>query len=434
VTKRLLVAFLVAAAGTLVLATVGSGGTSKRSATPLPASSCAPIVYKGSGSPQYVLASDLPLQGSGRTQTIEMTKAINFILSGAGYKAGKYTIGYQSCDDATAQAGKWDSAKCSTNGNAYARDKDVIGVLGTFNSGCAEIIVPILGRASNGPVGMVSPANTYTGLTAAGPGTAPGEPNKYYPTGKRNYARVVAQDQYQGAADALLAQRLGAKNIYVLNDKEAYGLGVATNFQHAAKKLGIKIAGFAAYDPKASSYQAQATKIKDTGVTGVFVGGLVCENGGKLIKDLRSTLGPNVKLILPDGFTPISAVAQGAGAAANNAYVSVAGLPNSKLKGKGRAFLIAFGKQIHKAPDPYSVYAAQATVVMLTAISKSNGTRAGVTQQIFKTNLTNSILGNISFNSQGDVKGGPVAIYRIKAGKSTDYTVINPPESLVKAA
>ena len=81
---------------------------------------------------------------------------------------------------------------------------------------------------------MVSPANTYTGLTAAGPGTAAGEPNKYYPTGKRNYARVVAQDQYQGAADAILAQRVGAKNVYVLNDKEAYGLGVASNFRHAA--------------------------------------------------------------------------------------------------------------------------------------------------------------------------------------------------------
>ena len=168
----------------------------------------------------------------------------------------------------------------------------MIGVIGTFNSGCAEIIVPILNRAPGGPVGMVSPANTYTGLTAAGPGTAAGEPNKYYPTGKRNYARVVAQDQYQGAADAILAQRVGVKNVYVLNDKEAYGLGVASNFRHAAQKLGIKIAGFEAFDPKASSYEALASKIKDKGATGVFVGALICENGGKLIKDLRSTLGP----------------------------------------------------------------------------------------------------------------------------------------------
>src|SRR5436190_1258998 len=83
-----------------VFATVGSGGTSKKSAQPLPASSCSPIVYKGSGSPKYLVASDLPLQGSGRSQTIEMTKAIQFILNGAGWKAGAYTLGYQSCDDA----------------------------------------------------------------------------------------------------------------------------------------------------------------------------------------------------------------------------------------------------------------------------------------------------------------------------------------------
>ena len=433
-TKRFIAASLVAVTGTLVLAAVGSAGSSKQSVTPLPASSCSPLIYKGSGSPQAILASDLPLQGSGRTQTIQMTQAIQFILAGAGWKAGKWSLGYQSCDDATAQAGKWDSAKCSANGNAYARNKDVIGVIGTFNSGCAEIIVPILNRAPGGPVGMVSPANTYTGLTAKGPGTAAGEPGKYYPTGKRNYARVVAQDQYQGAADGILAQRLGVKKVYILNDKEAYGLGVASNFRHAAQKLRITVAGFEALDPKASSYEALASKIKGSGATGVFIGSLVCENGGKLIKDLRTTLGPNVKLILPDGFTPISAVVEGAGAAAENAYVSVAGLPNSKLTGQGKAFLVAFTKANKKVPDPYSVYAAQATVAMLSAIARSNGTRADVTRKIFTTNLKGSITGNLRFNLQGDVTGGPVAIYRIKGGKTTDYTVIYPPEALVKAA
>jgi branched-chain amino acid transport system substrate-binding protein len=435
VTKRLLVAFLVAMTGTLVLATVGSGGTSKKQASPLPASSCSPIVYKGSGSPKYLIASDLPLQGSGRTQTIEMGKAIQFILNGAGWKAGPYTIGYQSCDDATAQAGKWDSAKCSTNANAYARDRDVIGVVGTFNSGCAAIIIPILNRAAGGAVPMISPANTYTGLTAKGPGTAAGEPNKYYPTGKRNYARVVADDRYQGAADALLAQQFHIKSLYILNDKEAYGLGVAINVQNAAKKLGLKVSGFEAFDPKASSYEALASKIKDKGATGVFVGGLICENGGKLIKDLRSVLGKSVRIILPDGFTPISAVVTGAGAAAENATVSVAGVPNSQLKGQGKAFLNAFAKANKgKAPDPYSVYSAQATVALLTAISKSNGTRSGVVSQLYKINLKGSILGNITFDANGDVKGGPVSVYMIKGGKSTDYKVIRPPLSLIKSA
>ena len=167
--------------------------------------------------------------------------------------------------------------------------------------------MPVLNRAPNGPIAMVSPANTYVGLTHGGPGTVAGEPGKYYPTGKRNYARVVAADDYQGAADALLAQSLGVKKVYILNDKEAYGLGVASNFRNAAKRLGLTVAGFTAWDGKASSYEALGVKIKASGAQGIFLGGLICENGGKLIKDLRNAVGPNVKLMMPDGFTPVSA-------------------------------------------------------------------------------------------------------------------------------
>ena len=196
-----------------------------------------------------------------------MVQAIKFQLKQNNFKAGDKTIGYQSCDDSTAQAGKWDSGKCSANGNAYANNKTVVGVIGTFNSGCAEIIIPILNRASNGPVGMASPANTYVGLTHSGPGTAAGEPDKYYPTGKRNYIRLVAADDYQGASNAMLTQQLGYKKVFIFNDKEAYGLGVATDYQNAAKKLGLAIAGFTAWDPKASSYEALANKVKQSAPT-----------------------------------------------------------------------------------------------------------------------------------------------------------------------
>jgi branched-chain amino acid transport system substrate-binding protein len=362
-----------------------------------------------------------------------MTRAIKFILTQHGWKAGKYSVAYQSCDDATAQAGKWDSGKCSANANAYAQNSSVVGVIGTFNSGCAEIIIPILNRASNGPIAMVSPANTYVGLTHPGPGTAAGEPGKYYPTGKRNYARVVAADDYQGAADALLAKSLGVKKVFILNDKEAYGLGVATNFKNAAQKLGTKIAGFTAWDGKASSYEALAVKIKASGAQGVFLGGLICENGGKLIKDIAAG-APGVKIISPDGFTPVSATVQEAGAAANGMTVSVAGLPNSALKGAGKAFVAAFTKADHKAPDPYSVYAAQAAEVLIQAIAQSNGSRADVAKQLFKVNLKSSILGHVSFNANGDVTANPVTIYKVVGGKSTTLKVIVPPKSLVKAA
>ena len=215
----------------IALVTMASGAIARSSAKPLPASSCGAITNGGA---QILIASDLPLEGSGRTQTQQMTRAISFIFNQHHWKAGKYSIAYQSCDDATAQAGKWDSGKTSANANAYAQDSSVGAVIGTFNSGAAEIEVPILNRAPNGPIAMVSPANTYVGLTHPGPGTVAGEPGKYYPTGKRNYARVVAADDYQGAADAILAKSLGVKKLFILNDKEAYGLGVAINVRNAA--------------------------------------------------------------------------------------------------------------------------------------------------------------------------------------------------------
>ena len=430
-TKRILVGSVIGTALLAVVLSVTVGGAVARTsaATPLPASSCSAV--QGTG--DKLIASDLPLQGAGRTQTIEMTKAIAFILSQAGWKAGSTTLAYQSCDDATAQAGKWDSGKCSTNANAYAQDASVIGVIGTFNSGCAEIEIPINNRAPNGPLAQVSPANTYVGLTHGGPGTAAGEPNKYYPTGKRNYARVVAADDFQGAADATLAKQLGIKKLFILNDKEAYGLGVATNTKNAAKKLGISIVGFTAWDGKASSYEATALKIKKSGAQGVFLGGLICENGGKLIKDIRAG-APNVKILAPDGFTPISADVQQSSGKAEGMTVSVAGLPNEKLPAAGKAFVSAFAQANGgKQPDPYSVYAAAAAQVFLAAIGASDGSRASVTDQLFQVS-SNTVLGTIKFNKNGDVTANPVTIYKIKGGKSTTLKVIVPNNSLVAAA
>ena len=436
-TRKPLVAALIGFTAVLALlaAGCGGGGSSSGNATALPASSCSDIYYQGSGKPNYIIASDLPLQGSGRAQTVQMTEAIKFILKQHNFKAGKYNIGYQSCDDATAQEGAWASEKCSANAQAYAQNKSLIGVIGTFNSGCAEIIIPVLNRAPDGPVGMVSPANTYVGLTHTGPGTAAGEPQKYYPDGKRNYIRIVAADDFQGAADALNTQQLGLKKIYILNDKQAYGLGVATDYKNALTKLKIPVAGFSAWNSKASSYTGLATQIKQSGADAVFLGGLICENGGKLIEDLKSVLGSKVTLLAPDGFTPISAVVSGAGNVSEGMYVSVAGEPNEKLGATGQKFVKDFGAtQSGGNVDPYSSYAAQAADVLLTAIENSDGTRADVATKLLDTKVTDGILGSFQINSNGDTNSNPVTIYQIKDGKQTTYKTIVPPLDLVKSS
>lgn len=433
--KRILVGLLVACVAGLAVAAAAIGSSSKPSgASALPASSCGKLQYKGGGSPKYIIASDLPLQGANRALTTEMNRAIAFILGQQGWKAGSYTVGFQACDDSTAQQGTWDSSKCTANANTYARNSSVIGVIGTFNSGCAKLEIPIANRAPNGPLAMVSPSNTYPGLTVGGPGTAPGEPKVYYPTGKRNYARVVWTDRSQGAADALFVkQTLKLKSVYVLSDKETYGEGIATLFALNAKKLGIAVKGKQGWDSNQSSYESIATAIKSSGAQGVFLGGIVCNNGGKLIKDIRSVLGANFPIIMPDGFTPFSATGQTSGNAANGAYISYPGIPVNALKGAGKTFVNGFKKANGgKLPDPYTAYAAQAAQVLLGAIAKSNGTRADVASKLTSLKVTNGILGNFSIDKNGDTTLGTVTIGRMQGQDAKFVKLITPPVSMIK--
>ncbi len=426
--RKLSLSALVGAVAVAAAVTAGYSG-SARSATssvsPLPSSSCGPMVYKGSGTPDFIIPSDLPLQGAIRAQTVEISRAMIWALAEAGWKAGPYKIGYQSCDDSTAQTGGWDTAKCATNAHLYANNKSVIGVLGTFNSGCAKIEVPTLNRA--GPLAMVSPANTNPGLTKSGPGSTAGEPQKYYPTGVRNYARVVATDDIQGPADALWTQSLGFKKVFVLNDKQTYGFGVATTYRAAAKKLGIQVVGFQGWDAKASSYEALATAIKASGAQVVFLGGIVCNNGAKLMQDIKA-VDPKIQLQMPDGFS--GGIASN-GAVANGAYISVAGEPPKALTGAGATFISSFGKQIGTTPNPYAAYGAQAMNVMLQAVARGGGQRSATTKGIFGLTITNGILGNFTINSTGDTNLIPITIYKQQGKNLNPVKTLIPTTSLI---
>jgi branched-chain amino acid transport system substrate-binding protein len=436
--QRRLIGLLILAVAALALAAAGCGGDDDGGdggggggVTALPSSACGPVRYEGEGEPDALIASDFPLQGANRALTTEMADAIEFELAQRDWKIGDLNIGYQSCDDSTAQAGSWDSAKCSSNARAYAGNEDMLGLIGTFNSGCAKLVIPVLNRASGGPLAMVSPSNTYPGLTEGGPGTEAGEPDNYYPTGNRNYVRVVWNDQYQGAANALYAQELGLKNIFVLNDSETYGLGIATLFSDAAKELGINILGNQKWDKKASSYESLASRIKASGADGIFLGGIICNNGGKLIKDLKASM-PDVQLLGPDGWTPISATIEGAGGAANDMYISQPGIPVDQLKGAGKEFVDSFKQESGKTTvDPYTAYAAEAASVLFDAIERADGDRAKIAEELFNTKVTDGILGDFEIDENGDTTLGTVTFFQVKNGEPEFVKTITPEASLV---
>lgn len=372
----------------------------------------------GGGGKTLKIVSDLPLQGSDRVQTEQMNRAIEFVLEQADYKAGDYTIEFEKFDDSTAAAGKWDEAKCAENARTYVDDESIVGVIGTYNSGCAAIIIPILNEA---PLAMVSPANTYQGLTVAGPGTEEGEPDKYYPTGTRNYARVVAHDLFQGKVGAAFMKNdLGVTKVFILDDKELYGKGVADAFQGAAEEIGLEVVGHEGWDKDAPNYTALMTKIKASGADGIYIGGISTNNGGQLVKDKVAIVGDNekVKLLVSDGFVLSSLFDEAGADNLAGAYGTAPTQPPDKLTGSGAQFIKDFQAREGEgvAIEVYTIYAAAAAQVLLDAIARSDGTREDIVAKLFETNLSDSVLGPFSFDENGDPAAGTESIYKAENG------------------
>jgi len=380
-----------------------------------------------------IISSDLPLQGSSFDSNDSTNKAIELYLKQIGYKAGKYTVSFKKYDNATAAAGSWDAAKCAANAQAHVKNAAEVAVMGTYNSGCAKIIVPILNQDPKGPMLMVSDANTNPGLTKA---WDPGEPDIYYPMGVRNYARVCTSDDNQGSAAAQFAKSIGIKSVYVLNDTQTYGQGVARAFTAEAKKIGLTVLSSMPYgegwDSKQSDYTALMTKIKSLNPDMVYVGGIFDNNGGQLVKDKFNVLGDNtkVKFMGPDGFTgypDLNKMPE-----AQGMYLSFAGLSTDLLlandpKGAGAKFVASYKKSYGKDPvGSYPLYGVAAVQVILAAIAKSDGSRKGVTQAVFSgSGITipkaTSVLGKelkISTLS-GDTLAKDITIEVIKGNEET---------------
>jgi branched-chain amino acid transport system substrate-binding protein len=372
----------------------------------------------GAGNPTTIkLVSSLPRTGSSKAQTDTIVNAIKMALEEANNKAGNFTLTYEDMDDATAAKGAWDAGKEAENAQKAVADADVMVYIGTFNSGAAKVSMPILNQAN---LVMISPANTYPGLTKPGKGE-PNEPKVYHPSGKPNYTRVVPADDLQGAVAANWAKELGVKTVYVLDDTELYGHGIAVVFTETAKKIGLEVknsGGVAeGIDTKAQDYRALAQKIKGTNPDMVYFGGITQNNAGKLWKDLRGVLGNNVKMMGPDGIAE-NAFIKDAGDAAEGTYVTFGGLPPDKLTGAGAEWYKKYKAKYNGEPEVYAAYGYEAAKVAIDAITKAGKKdRAAVRDAVFATKNFSGALGTWSFDENGDTSLTTMSGQIVKAGK-----------------
>jgi branched-chain amino acid transport system substrate-binding protein len=424
-------------AAALALAACGSGSSSTTSSSAggdiaLSLENCGELEYGGEGQPDALIVSDLPMQGDSAERSKQQVEAIRVVLDRSDWKAGDTTVGFQACDDSIAKTGLWDEDTCRANAEAYGSDEAVVGVIGTYNSGCAALEIPILNRAG---VAMISPGNTAVCLTQKSPICTDGQPGSLYPNGRRNYARVIPNDAFQGAALATFAQQQGVKQpavLYAADDPTSEGQ--AENFRGAADELGLDVVDYATWDPKAKSYSDLFDKAQSSGADGIVLAGLTEQNGGQVIQDKVAVLGPNSKLplIAFDGLAQQSTIDK-AGSASRGMFASVPGTAPENLTGEGKSFVDELSKRVGGKPiEQFAPFAGEAAAVMLDAIAKGGTDREAVVNAVFATH-GGGILGPYTLEDSGDPSVGPITVFEAES-TFKPFREIRPKPDVVKAA
>ncbi|MBA2293676.1 MAG: ABC transporter substrate-binding protein, partial [Actinobacteria bacterium] len=372
----------------------------------LPASVCRDVYFSGEGSPDVLIVSSLPLQGDGRQWAQPMIDAIRRVLEQRGFGAGTFSVGYQSCDSSTAQAGGEDLFRCGFVAKALSRNLRIVAVFGSFTSPCSYAQIPIANQAPGGPLAMISPSNTLDDLT---------EDESLYPSDVRNYFRLATPEGYQGPAQVELARALEHRRLFLLTSRAGeYAPRYVDGLRAYARRVGVRIVGEASFDPEAEEFEQLVHRVVRSKPQSVAIVGLLVPGTGTMIRELRAALGPEVAISAPDAFYLPKDLRKLAGDAAEGIYVTNYGIPNDKLPPRGRQFLESFASERGGEPGPdfAASYGAQAAEIFLDAIARSDGTRGSVTEQVRQTRIQNGILGDVAFDPNGDLVEGPMTILR----------------------
>ncbi len=361
--------------------------------------------------------SSLPLQGPEGDRSKSILNAEKLALKDAGGKAGNFKVGFSFVDDSAGSDGtaKWSPDVVANNARKAVEDVHTIAYIGELDSDASALSVPITNEAG---FPQVSPGSTAVGLTKLVPGAEKGEPDKFYPSGKRNFARVVPPDDVEASAAAGWAKTLGAHSVFVLGDRSPEGDGLAELFRVAASKRGLNVAGEDRMDPRAQDYSDLSSKIAQARPDAVFFGGSRDSNAAALWTSLHQAV-PAARLIgthdllAPDFYS-------GLGAAERQTYLTSVAQDPRQLPAKGQRFVRDYRREFGTAPDPFAAYGYASMSLVLDAIARAGGSgrsRDRIIREIFDTSNYDSVVGRFSIDDNGDTTLKQLSGYRIRNGR-----------------
>jgi branched-chain amino acid transport system substrate-binding protein len=374
--------------------------------------------------------ASVPLHGASHVSGMAAVAGASLALAEIHGRIGKYRIVFKPLDDSTAQRGEWDPGQTTLNARLAVQDTTTIGYLGELNSGASAVSIPLLNRAG---IAQISPGSTAVGLTDAGPGTSPGEPEKYYPTGVRTFVRIVPSDAIQAVAQVRLQRSLGCRRTYVLNDGEVDGEDTAASFSAAAQSAGLQVAGVQAFDAKATDYRSLAAAIAQTGSDCILISAITESNAVLLTRQLAAAL-PKAQIFGSAGVaesTYTNPLEGGIPATLDSrVLITVATLNSASYPVAGRRLLLSYTRR-YGPPQPTAIYGYEAMSLLLGSIAGAshNGTRAihrsGVVAALFATRDRRSVLGSYSIGADGGSTIKRYGVYRVVAGRLSFWKAID---------
>ncbi|HET7495177.1 MAG TPA: branched-chain amino acid ABC transporter substrate-binding protein [Candidatus Limnocylindrales bacterium] len=417
----------IASTAVLVFAACTSGGGTATTAPATAAASGSPAAGGSSepaGSPAgggdkgtLKIAIELPFQGADKAASDPIKNGIRLAIKQAGGVAGGWTIVNTDADVYDdGLNGSYDPQTGANNMTKIVSDADVVAVVGPLNSAVARAEIPI---SNEGGLLQCSPANTATDLTK------PPDSAKYRPSGKpNNYIRVVTTDDIQGPAAAQYAyETLGKKSVYIIDDTTAFGKPVADNFEKEFKARGGTVVKHDAAPKTTQDYVSIMTGAKALNPESIYYGGVTSTGGARILLAAQQAGLGDVPFIGPDGINDGSGATKDSflnlgGPAAKNAYSTLAGPGTFDQKDK---FDADYKAEYGIDATGYAGQGFACTQVILDAMNRAAPADKASAREALRAAATatdhtyNLIVGDVTFDANGDTSQHIVSIYKFDA-------------------